>query len=228
MRLSIIIPVHNEERHIIPLLRKVASVKFRIPIEVIIVNDGSKDSSGELIQKFIKNKKNFKYIYKEQEGKGSGIIEAIKHASGDIITIQDADLEYDPADMKRLVESMIQNNYDIVYGNRFKNGNKWAIKSHYIGNILISQFLSLVFQKRVGDVETCYKMFRRKCIEKIGLESNDFRIEIELTAKFLKRNYNIMEIPIKYIPRKSTEGKKITWKDGLLATQAILKYKFAG
>jgi len=226
MRLSIIIPVYNEERSIVHLLGKVASVKFPLPIEVIIVNDGSKDSSGELIQEFIKNKEIFKYIYKENGGKGSAIREAIEHASGDIIAIQDADLEYDPVEMKRLVESMLQNDYDVVYGNRFRNENRWAIKSHYIGNILISIFLSLLFQKRIVDVETGYKIFKRRCIEKINIRSNDFQIETELTTKLLKQKYGIIETPIKYSPRTASEGKKITWRDGLLAIRSILYYRF--
>src|SRR3989344_5026240 len=190
MKLSIIVPVYNEEKTIATILKRLISVKLGVSKEIIIIDDGSKDKSLERINLFKDNKKkdiSVKIVSKTNRGKGSAIREGIKIATGEIITIQDADLEYDPSDYLKLIEE-IKKGHLVVYGSRF-------LKKH----------------------KPLYKMFKKEVNKSLSLNSNGFEIEPEITAKILNKGIIIKEVPIKYSPRNIKEGKKINWIDGLQA-----------
>lgn len=222
-KLSIIIPVYNEEKTIKKLLEKVKQVKLPLKKEIIVINDGSSDNSFEIL-------KNFKNIrltsHEKNKGKGAAIKTGLKYCTGDIIIIQDADLEYDPNQIPYLIKPILENKTEIVYGSRFlrKNNKKWALPHHYIGNRIISLIASFLYNTNLTDIETCYKAFTKKVKNSINLELNDFGFEIEFTAKARRKKFKIKEIPIKYIPRLWKEGKKITWKDGIKALIYLFKF----
>jgi len=229
MILSIIIPVYNEKNTISQLLKKVENVDLgSIKKDIIIVDDGSADGTREVLRK-IKNHKVF--FHNINQGKGSAIRTGLKHANGDIIIIQDADLEYDPNEYPKLLKPILERKTKVVYGSRFLerpllSKERWGIPSHYIGNKLLSIVTSLLYQKWISDMETCYKVFTREVLNSITLRAKRFDFEPEITAKILKKGYKIIEVPIKYKHRSFKEGKKISWKDGVKAIYYLLKYRF--
>ena len=229
MKLSIIVPTYNEERTILKILKRIRSVnlsKYGIKKEIIIVNDGSKDNTVELLKK---NKALYtKLITKPNGGKGSAIRKGFENATGDLILIQDADLEYNPGDYSRLIKPILENKTKVVYGCRFKfkQNKNWAIPTHYIGNRVLSLLISILFFRKIIDMETCYKCFTKEVLSKLDLRENDFRIEPEITTQIIKNGFEILEVPIHYNPRKFEEGKKINWKDGIKALFALIKYRF--
>ncbi|MGV8150737.1 MAG: glycosyltransferase family 2 protein [Candidatus Woesearchaeota archaeon] len=234
-KLSIIIPVYNEEKTLAIILNKVLSVKLpsNIEKEIIIVNDGSKDKSESIIKLFVKKYPQIKYFYKKNGGKGSAIRLGLKKSIGDILVIQDADLEYDPQDFKRMIKPIISGQADVVYGSRYlspkghlKENNHTTFQLHWIGNTFLSLMTSILYFKYITDMETCYKMFTREVYSKLNLTSNTFDIEPEITAKILKNKHRIVEISIKYFSRDFSEGKKITWRDGIKALFSLIKWRF--
>mgnify|MGYP002639557355 CR=1 FL=1 len=230
MKLSIIVPVYNEERFIEHSLERLAKVEFPIETEIIIVDDGSKDNSLVIAKEFKKkSKKDITIVTKKNEGKGSAIRVGIKISKGDIITFHDADLEYNPEDLKNLLESLLRSKkYKVVYGSRFrKKNNNWQIPSHYLGNMFLSTVMTLLYFNKIEDMETCYKMFYRSCLDGITLKSNKFEIEPEISAKFLKKGLKIKEIPIEYKARLFDEGKKIHFQDGIKALATIFEVRFS-
>ncbi len=226
MNISIIVPVYNEERLVGKMLSELDRTRFPGKTEVIIVNDGSKDGSKKVIERFIKGRKNYILLDKENGGKGSALSLGFSKASGDIIAVQDADTEYPPAELSRLISIMQKEDLPVIYGTRFKNKNRWAIKTHYIGNRFLSLTFSLLFWQYVEDMETCYKVIRARYLRGLKLKSKDFRIEVEVTAKLVRQGLKIKEVPIKYNPRDYSEGKKINWVDGIKALFAILRFRF--
>lgn len=229
-KLSVIVPVYNEEDFIEESLEKLTTVGFPIDVEVIVVDDGSTDNTPSVLDSFKKKSgKDIVIIRKENGGKGSALRGGIKNAEGDVITFHDADLEYDPRDLKVLLGKLLESDKNtVVYGSRFlDSNNNWAIPSHYIGNKLLSLFITLMYGKKVGDMETCYKMFYASALEGIDLVSDRFEIEPEITSKFLKKGLTIKEFPIRYTPRNFEEGKKINYRDGVKALFTILKYRFS-
>lgn len=230
MKLSIIIPVYNEENFVAQSLTNLAKTEFILDTEFIIVNDASTDQSLAIIKQWQTNStKNVIIINKtNNEGKGSAIRAGLKQATGDIIAFHDADLEYDPNDLKMLVNELLKLNQSaVIFGSRFlKQETNWIIPSHYIGNKLLSFLVSFLCQHQIGDMETCYKVFYAQALKNISLISNRFEIEPEITIKFLRQGLNIKEIPINYYPRTFNEGKKINYQDGLTALMAILKFRF--
>lgn len=228
-KLSIIVPVFNEERTIESVIEKIKSVKLRnILKEIIIVDDFSTDKTKSVIRKFDKN--NVKVFYhKKNCGKGAAIRTGLKNSTGNIILIQDADLEYDPKEYRRLLEPIITNKASIVYGSRLKvikKNLKKMYKLNYFGNILLSSITNLLYGAVITDMETGYKVFRSDVIKNINLKAKGFELEPEITAKVLKKGYRIKEVPIDFNPRKIEEGKKITWLDGIKAIYYLLKYRF--
>jgi glycosyltransferase involved in cell wall biosynthesis len=232
MDLSIIVPVYNEEKNIKKLLDKLLSVKFKKKPEIIVVNDGSTDNSAKIIKTYAKKNKNIVYVEKENQGKGSALVEGIKRSKGKVVTIQDADLEYDPAQIKTMLDHFKKHKLQVLYGSRFlgKNYKVFAkdpiYKHHLLGNKFLSLLISLLYRRRVTDMETCRKMVNGSLIRSLKLSAKKFDIEVEITSKILRRKIKIHEIPIDYTPRTFAEGKKINWRDGVQAVLAMLKYRF--
>ncbi|OGM04447.1 glycosyl transferase [Candidatus Woesebacteria bacterium RIFCSPHIGHO2_01_FULL_39_32] len=232
MKLSIIIPVFNEEKTIFEIIKKVKKVELpdNISKEIIVVNDASIDKTAEIL----KGVRNIEVIsHKRNLGKGAAIKTGLKKATGDLILVQDADLEYNPEDYSRLIRPIRESNADVVYGSRLKSfplrisgKRKTPLITHYLGNKFLSLVTRIVYGTDLSDMETCYKVFRKSIIKSIKLRANRFDFEPEITAKILKKGYKIYEVPIKVKPRGYDEGKKITWKDGFIAVWTLLKYRF--
>jgi glycosyltransferase involved in cell wall biosynthesis len=239
VKLSIIIPVFNEEKTIVQVLERVVAVRFPdITKEIIVVNDGSKDNTAERIEEYIKktNPKNFSFINnKQNKGKGAVVKEGINRASGDYIVIQDADLEYNPQDIKKLLIPILTHQSQVVYGTRLnrmphlhKEERTGYFILHYFGNRFLSFMTSLLYGQWITDMETCYKLFPKNAIRKIKLFSRGFEFEPEITAKLLKLGLTITEIPITTEPRGYGEGKKlVATKEGPKALWTLLKYRFS-
>jgi glycosyltransferase involved in cell wall biosynthesis len=231
-KLSIIIPVYNEEATILELLQRVIDVQLvnNIEKEIIIVNDASMDKSDELINDFLKSNTDIVYLkHTENKGKGAAIKTALEKVTGEYVIIQDADLEYNPNEYNDLLEPIIFANADVVYGSRFIGGNPHRILFfwHSIGNKFIT-FLSNMFTNlNLTDIEVCYKLIRTDIIRKFDIKEKGFGIEPELTAKLSKvKKIKIYEVGISYYGRTYAEGKKINWKDGFKALYCIVKYNF--
>ena len=227
---SIIIPVYNEERSILIILDKVLKSDISISKEIVVVNDGSTDTSEDLILDFIATQSasvNCKFIYIKQKnsGKGSAVRSGISKSQGNIILIQDADLEYDPDDYHILIQPILDQRCKVVYGSRILGKRKTANVFYYLGGLLITFITNLLYESSLTDEPTCYKVFSREIFEKIQIDSNGFEWEPEVTAKILRRGYNIKEVPIKYYARSFKEGKKITISDGIKAIGTLWKYR---
>lgn len=224
MKLSIIIPVYNEESTIEKLLNKVRSVKiFDVEKEIIVVNDGSTDKTADILKK----QKDLKIIHhKKNQGKGAAFKTGVKHSTGDIIIVQDADLEYDLEDIKLCVEPILKNQAKIVYGSRELNKKNRAHSGFlfFLGGRLVTIITNLLYGSHLTDEPTCYKCFDAKLLKSIKINGNGFEWEPEITAKILKKGIEIREVPISYFPRK--QGKKIKYKDGLKAIWTLIKYRF--
>ena len=223
--LSVIIPVYNEEKTIIQVLNKVFSLN--LTLEIIVVDDGSTDKSLERVQrkKAEEKIKNLKIIkLNKNYGKGYAVKKGLEYASGDMIIIQDADLEYNPNEYQKLIKCMSKKNADVVYG--FRDSGKYSYIWLYFGNKILSLFTSLLYNYKIYDLETCYKLFKTKVLKNMRIKSNGFDLEAEITAKILKRKLHLHQVPISYNPRSYKEGKKISIKDGLIAVWVLMKYKF--
>ena len=230
MRLSIIIPVYNEEKTIEIVLRNLLSIDFGIEKELIVIDDGSRDDSKRIIENFIKEhskseKSRISLFAKKNGGKGTAIRAGLERCSGDIITIQDADLEYDPNEFRNLIAPIMNNQAKVVYGSRFLSNHEPLYRIYYLGNKFLTLLTQILYGARITDMETCYKVFRSDVIKSIHLKAEKFDFEPEVTAKILKSGIKIIEIPISYKPRSIEEGKKIGWKDGIQAIYTLLYYR---
>jgi dolichol-phosphate mannosyltransferase len=233
-KLSIIIPVYNEERTVAKLLKKVLSTNLPVEeIEYIVVDDGSTDKSKSEIEK-LKTKKIKLFSHKKNLGKGAAVKTSLLHATGDYVVIQDADLEYDPQEIAKLVKSIEEGKAQVVYGTRLKrlpnfsrDERTFRFLLHYLGNKFLSLLTSILYFHWVTDMETCYKLFPKKALDGVTLDAKGFELEPEITAKLLKRGYKIFEVPITTNPRTVDEGKKLnTIHDGSRALWTLLKYRF--
>lgn len=226
MKLSIVIPVYNEKDTILEILKQVESVDLPLEKEIIIIDDCSTDGTREILKDFSDK---YKIILKEKnEGKGSAIKEGLLSAIGDIIIIQDADLEYDPNDYKKIIKPILDNRADVVYGSRFLTGDIKRVLFfwHYLGNIFLTLLSDLFTGLTLTDMETCYKAFRKEVADsfKEKLESKRFGIEPEITARISRGKWRVYETGISYYGRTYKEGKKINWKDGIAAIWHIIKF----
>lgn len=225
--LSVVMPVYNEKDTILKIIDKV--LRLDIVKELIIVDDDSKDGTRELLRDAGLDSRVKVFFHEKNMGKGAALRTGFKKASGDIVVIQDADLEYDPNEFREMIKPIEEGNADVVYGSRLSGGKpqRMHLFWHKAGNDLLTFLTNILYNSTLTDMETCYKMFRKSVIDKIKIDSNDFSVEPELTAKILKnKKLRIYEIPISYYGRNYEEGKKITWKHGLGALWTLLKYRF--
>jgi glycosyltransferase involved in cell wall biosynthesis len=219
----VLIPVYNEKDTILQILERVKRQPF--PKEIIIVDDGSTDGTRELLSK-IEDEEVRIFYQKKNKGKGACIRWAISEAKGDIIIIQDADLEYHPEEYPIILRPILEGRADVVYGSRFLGVHRVFMFWHYIGNKFLTFLTNFLYNTMLTDMEVGYKAFRADVIKKIPLRSNRFDIEPEITAKIFKRRLRVFEVPITYDGRGYEEGKKITWRDGFVAIYTLLKYRF--
>ncbi len=225
--LSIIIPVYNEENTLLPLLKKVQKVKlFGLRKQIIIVNDGSSDGTARIL-KNLRVPGGLILQHDHNQGKGAAIRTAIPHTQGDFVIIQDADLEYDPSDYEKVLDLLLQGKADVVYGSRFKGVHRAFMFWHFVGNKLLTFVTNLLYDTVLTDMETCYKAFKGEILRSLRLRSNRFDFEPEVTAKVLKKGYKLFEVPISYHGRGFEEGKKITWRDGIVAMVCLIRYRFS-
>nr|HID59569.1 glycosyltransferase family 2 protein [Desulfobacterales bacterium] len=224
MKLSIVIPVYNERATISEILKRVCATPYEK--EIIVVDDGSTDGSREWLRT-VKGK-DIKVIFHENNmGKGAALRTGFGHVTGDIVIVQDADLEYNPEEYGSLISPIIDGRADVVYGSRFLGGpHRVLFFWHYIGNKFLTLISNIFTNLNLTDMETCYKVFRASLLKRISIKSNRFGFEPEITAKFAKLGCRIYETPISYSGRDYKEGKKITWKDGLAALFYIIRFRF--
>lgn len=228
-KLSIVIPAYNEKNTILKIIKKVKKAKTgSIVKEIIVVDDFSNDGTRDMLKKL--RDSSIKILYhKKNMGKGAAIRTGLSSATGSIILIQDADLEYDPDEYPKLLKPLIEHKAEVVYGSRLKAIRKninSMYKLHYFGNIFLTLMTNALYGAKIADMETGYKVFRSGVIKKINLKARRFDFEPEITAKILKKGYRIHEVDINFFGRNFREGKKITWKDGIMAAYYLLKYKF--
>ncbi|MBE2199078.1 MAG: glycosyltransferase family 2 protein [Anaerolinea sp.] len=228
MKLSIVIPCFNEIKTIAQILEKIQAVELDLPKEIVIVDDGSSDGTRDFLAK-MNGADNVTIILHEQnQGKGAALRTGFQHATGDIIIIQDADLEYEPQEYPKLLDPILNGKADVVYGSRFAGGESHRVLYywHSLGNRFLTMLSNMFTNLNLTDMEVCYKVFKREVVEAITLKENRFGFEPEFTAKIASRDFVIYEVGISYYGRTYAEGKKINWKDGVRAIYVILKYGF--
>jgi glycosyltransferase involved in cell wall biosynthesis len=223
--LSVIVPVFNERTTVAEVLRRIRAVELPVDIEVVVVDDGSSDGTDKVLAALGDSTVRIINHHRNQ-GKGAAIRTGMEAVRGDLVLIQDADLEYDPVDWPRLLDPILRGKARVVYGSRFTGERKNMLPLHWIGNRFLSLVTNVLYSSTLSDMETCYKLFDRQVLEGITIESDKFNFEPEITAKVLRRGFRIYEVPISYAGREVDEGKKITWRDGFGALQALVKYRF--
>ena len=228
MKLSVIIPVFNEASTIREVLQRVRAVNLEK--EIIVVNDGSTDETQAVLESEKKDPVTLVHNSLINIGKGAGVRVGLEYAQGDIVIVQDADLELDPKEYPLLVQPLLEGKTQVVYGSRFLKASPWQYFQRwgvrYLANYFLSLFTNFLYRSRLTDMETAYKVMRREVLHEIRLESLGFEIEPELTSKILRLGHKILEVPIAYHPRTTEQGKKIRWTDGLRAAFYLLKYRF--
>ncbi|HXH25324.1 MAG TPA: glycosyltransferase family 2 protein [Vicinamibacterales bacterium] len=222
--LSVVMPVYNERTTIDEIVARVLAVPMRI--ELIVVDDCSTDGTRERLVE-LQQSLGFTLLLQERNrGKGAALRRGFAAVTGDIVVVQDADLEYSPEEYPHLVDLIVDGRADVVYGSRFLGRHRVFLFTHYLGNRLLTLLTNVLYNTMLTDMETCYKVMRREVVESLNLQSNGFGIEPEITAKIFKRGYRVYEVPITYDGRGYDEGKKIGWKDGLVALWVLLRYRF--
>ena len=224
-KLSVIVPIFNERNTVVEIMRRMRSVELPIEREFILVDDGSSDGTpqvlaqlGDSTVRVVKHSAN--------RGKGAAIRTGLEHVTGDLVLIQDADLEYDPEDWPKLLAPIFRGKATVVYGSRFTGERRNMLFLHWMGNRMLSLMTNVLYNTTLSDMETCYKLFDRRVLEGITIRSDRFDFEPEITAKILRKGVRIYEVPISYTGREFHEGKKITWRDGFAALVALVKFRF--
>ncbi len=225
MKLSIIIPCYNEEKTIKPLLKNILQIKFPIEREIIVVDDGSTRNHGDILKEEINSKK-IKFIrLPRNQGKGIAIRIGLKYASGNIFITQDADFEYFPTDIPKLLEPILEHNANVVYGSRFTKRPKDMSKSHFIANKILTKITNFIYHINLTDMETGYKVFTKRVLNNITLTTREFEFEPEITSKIILKGFKIIELPINYKIRNFGRSK-INWLDGLEGLLILIKLRF--
>jgi glycosyltransferase involved in cell wall biosynthesis len=225
MKLSVIVPVYNEVESILEILRRVQATK--LAGEIIVVDDGSEDGTRELLKKFDGKGRVRVLFHERNQGKGAAVRSGLSAARGEVVLIQDADLEYDPRDYPALLKPIEEGIADVVYGSRFLGGPRRAVMFwHMVANQMLTLMTNVLYDTILSDMETGYKVFRRKVVDGMQLRARRFDFEPEFTAKVLRRRHRIYEVPISFNPRDYSQGKKIKLRDAFQAVWTLLKYKF--
>ena len=228
MKLSIVVPVYNEKNTILKIIEKVIAVD--VEKEIVIVDDCSTDGTRELLKEKLDGKYQEVRIFYHiaNQGKGTALRTGFKHVKGEIIAIQDADLEYEPEEIKDLIKPITDGFADVVYGSRLSGGKpqRMYLFWHLVGNKFLTLITNLLYNTTISDMETCYKVMTKRVLDSINLKSRRFNIEPEITAKIFKQRYRVYEMPISYYGRDYSEGKKICWRDGFSAIWTLVKYRF--
>ena len=226
-KVSILVPVYNEKATLTELLDNIKNASFcNLQKEIILVDDASTDGTTDILKEL--EEKYRVYYHSANQGKGAALRTALSHVTGDIVVIQDADLEYNPSDYEELIKLIIANKADVVYGSRLTGSkpSRSFMFTHLIGNKFLTFLTNILYNTTLTDMETCYKAFRADFIKGIEIKSNRFDFEPEITAKLAKRHARFYEVPISYYGREYQEGKKITWRDGFHAVLALIKFRF--
>jgi glycosyltransferase involved in cell wall biosynthesis len=222
--LSVVMPVFNEAATIEEIVQRVLAVPIRT--QLIVVDDGSTDGTRDTLSRLQQEMGFTLLLQQENQGKGAALRRGFAEVRGDLVAIQDADLEYSPEELPMLIELICQGRADVVYGSRFLGRHRVFLYSHYLGNQFLTLVTNILYNTMLTDMETCYKVMRTEVLRSMTLRSNGFGIEPELTAKIFKRGYRAYEIPITYDGRGYEEGKKIGWRDGVVALWVLLRYRF--
>jgi glycosyltransferase involved in cell wall biosynthesis len=222
-RLSVVMPVYNERGTVEEIIRRVLAVPLRV--ELIVVDDGSTDGTRDLLGQ-LQQELGFRLVLQvRNQGKGAALRSGFREVTGDLVVIQDADLEYSPEELPQLIELICEGRADVVYGSRFLGRHRVFLFSHYLGNRVVTLLTNILYNTMLTDMETCYKVMRAEIVREMDLRSNGFGIEPEMTAKIFKRGHRVYEVPITYDGRGYDQGKKITWRDGIVALWVLLKYR---
>jgi glycosyltransferase involved in cell wall biosynthesis len=225
--LSVIVPVFNERNTVAEIIRRMRAVTLPVgmELEVVVVDDGSSDGTDKVLGAL--EDSTVRVInHGGNLGKGAAIRTGLESVRGDLVLVQDADLEYDPEDWPRLIDPIVKGKAQVVYGSRFTGERKNMFPSHWLGNRFLTLVTNILYRTTLSDMETCYKLFDRRVLEGITIRSQRFEFEPEITAKVLRRGYRIYEVPISYAGREMSEGKKISWRDGIGAIIALVRYRF--
>jgi glycosyltransferase involved in cell wall biosynthesis len=224
-KLSVIVPVYNERNTVVEILRRMRAVDLPLDREFIVVDDGSDDGTHQVLAQL--GDSTVKILtHPRNRGKGAAIRTALEQITGDVVLIQDADLEYDPDDWPKLLAPLLKGRAQVVYGSRMTGERRNMLYLHLLGNKMLSLVTNVLYNTTLSDMETCYKLFDREVLDGITLRSERFDFEPEVTAKVLRKGIRIYEVPISYAGRELDEGKKITWRDGFSALSALVKYRF--
>ena len=222
--LSVVMPAFNESATIEEIIRRVLAVPVRT--QLVVVDDGSTDGTREILVTLQAQFGFTLLLQPRNQGKGAALRRGFEAVQGDLVVIQDADLEYSPEELPMLIELICQGRADVVYGSRFLGRHRVFLFSHYVGNRALTLLTNILYNTMLSDMETCYKVMRTEVLRSMTLRSNGFGIEPELTAKIFKRRYRVYEVPITYDGRGYDEGKKIGWRDGVVALWVLLRYRF--
>jgi len=224
-KLSVIVPVYNERNTLVEIVRRVRAVDLPVEREIVLVDDGSDDGTRQILPQLTDSTVRV-VTHPENRGKGAAVRTGIAESTGDLVIVQDADLEYDPEDWPKLLAPMLKGRAEVVYGSRFTGERRNMLFLHWVGNRILSLVTNVLYNTTLSDMETCYKLFDRRVLDSITLSAKRFEFEPEVTAKVLRRKIRIYEVPISYAGREPGEGKKITWRDGFVALWTLVKYRF--